>query len=96
MADPLLHFTRSGKFQKQKIVWLHGSGSSSWMWKPVTSLLPQYHCIAVDLPQHGRSKAIGPFTMPFAAEKVAELIDYLSPDKPVHLAGLSEGAQVVV
>jgi pimeloyl-ACP methyl ester carboxylesterase len=66
------------------------------MWKPVTSLLPQYHCIAVDLPQHGRSKAIGSFTMPFAAEKVAELIDYLSPDEPVHLADLSEGAQVVV
>ena len=96
MTSQLLHFTRSGEFQKQKIVFLHGGGSSSWMWRPVTSLLPQYHCIAVDLPQHGRSKAIGPFTMPFAAEKVAELIDYLSPDEPVHLVGLSEGAQVIV
>ena len=92
----MLYLTQTGDFQKSKIVFLHGGGSSSWMWKAVTALLPQYHCIAVDLPQHGKSKDIGPFSMPYAAEKVAELIDCLSPNLPVHLVGLSEGAQVAV
>lgn len=96
MAPHLLYLTQTGDFQKSKIIFLHGGGSSSWMWRPVTALLPQYHCIAVDLPQHGKSKDIGPFSIPYAAEKVAELVDFLSPDEPVHLAGLSEGAQVAV
>ncbi len=34
--------------------------------------------------------------MPFAADKVAEIIHLISHEKPVHLVGLSEGAQVAV
>lgn len=96
MKSQLLHFTQTSDTHKPKIVFLHGGGSSSWMWELVSCFLPQYNCIAVDLPQHGKSENIAPFSLPYAAEKVAELIDFLSPNDPVHLVGLSEGAQVAI
>ena len=39
--------------QGPTIVFLHGSGASSLTWQQVTERLPEYHCIALDLPGHG-------------------------------------------
>ncbi len=51
----------SGPPDAPTIVCLHGGGSSGWVWGPVaTRLASSYHCLVLDLPEHGRSIAVGP------------------------------------
>jgi pimeloyl-ACP methyl ester carboxylesterase len=85
----------SGPVNVPKIVFLHGGGGGAWMWEPAIALLPDYRCLAPDLPEHGHSRAIGPFSMKLAAEKVAQVIREQAGGKAV-VVGLSEGAQVLV
>jgi len=90
-----LVFDESGPSQAETVVFLHGGGAGAWMWRPVIERLPEFHCLAPDLPQHGRSRE-GPFSMPGAAEAVAGLIRRQSPSGRAHVVGLSLGAQVLV
>jgi pimeloyl-ACP methyl ester carboxylesterase len=78
------------------ILFLHGGGVAGWMWQPVVNLLPEFHCIVPDLPEHGESAAVGPFSMALAAEKCAELIHLHGHGGRAVVVGLSEGAQVAV
>ena len=66
------------------------------MWRPVIEHLADYHCIAPDQPEHGGSRAIAPFSMDLAAEKVAELIRDHAHGGKATVVGLSEGAQITV
>ncbi len=46
------------------LVLLHGLWLSGSMWQPQIELLSdEYHCLAPDLPEHGRSTDIGPLTL---------------------------------
>jgi pimeloyl-ACP methyl ester carboxylesterase len=91
-----LYFSEYGPPDAPTIVFLHGGGGAGWMWKPqVDALRDEYHLLVPDLPEQGGSADSGPFTMAYAAEQVASLIRRAG-DVPVHLVGLSEGAQVVV
>lgn len=91
-----LHFQAYGPTEAASIVFLHGGGVSGFMWQPVIDLLPEYHCLAPDLPEHGGSQEVGPFSMQLAAEEVAGLIHEQAHGGRCHLVGLSEGAQVAV
>lgn len=91
-----LHFQAYGPDDAASIVFLHGGGVSGFMWQPVIDLLPEYHCLAPDLPEHGGSQDVGPFSMQLAAEQVAELIREQAHGGKCHLVGLSEGGQVAV
>jgi pimeloyl-ACP methyl ester carboxylesterase len=91
-----LAFQASGPEKAASIVFLHGGGAGLWMWQPVIGHLPDYHCIAPDQPEHGGSRAIGPFSMELAAEKVADLIRTQAHAGKAVVAGLSEGAQIAV
>ncbi len=81
---------------KTSIIFLHGGGSSGWMWRRVVDKLPEYHCLVVDLPEHGGSAWVKPFSMRFAAEKTAEIIHNRAHHGKAVVVGLSEGAQVAV
>ncbi len=37
----------------ETLVFVHGSGDSAQVWAPLIRLLPEYQCIALDLPGHG-------------------------------------------
>jgi pimeloyl-ACP methyl ester carboxylesterase len=93
MGSPL-YAQSSGAVGNKTIVFLHGGGAAGWMWEPVVRRLQDYHCLVPDLPEHGQSAAIRPFSMPLAAEKVAELIDAQALAGKAMVVGLSEGAQV--
>ncbi len=93
---PSLFFQSSGPASAPTIVFLHGGGVSGWMWQPVIERLPEYHCLAVDLPEQGGSRDIGPFSMALAAEKVGEVIRGQTRGGRATVVGLSEGAQVTV
>jgi pimeloyl-ACP methyl ester carboxylesterase len=77
------------------ICFLHAGGISGWMWRPqVEALQDTYHCLIPDLPEHGLSAAIQPFTIADAARRVAALIRERGHGRRAHVIGLSEGAQI--
>jgi pimeloyl-ACP methyl ester carboxylesterase len=78
------------------IVFLHGGGLSSRMWQPVIEHLPDFSCLAPDLPEHGVNRARGPFTLDGAAQQVADLIRELVPAGRAHVVGLSLGGAVTL
>jgi pimeloyl-ACP methyl ester carboxylesterase len=92
-----LHVAEYGPAGADTIVFLHGGGGAGWMWSPqVEALQGDYHLLVPDLPEQGRSTDAGAFTMPAAAEAVAELIRTRAHGGRAHVVGLSEGAQVTV
>lgn len=94
--DEQLFFKEYSTNQSTSLVFLHGGGSAGWMWQPVIERLPEFHCLAVDLPEHGGSHGVGPFNMELAAEKTVELIRARAHGGRAVVVGLSEGAQVAV
>lgn len=79
------------------ICFLHAGGVSGWMWQPQVEVLREsYHCLIPDLPEHGRSAAVGPFTIADTARRIAALIHERAHGGRAHVIGLSEGAQVTV
>lgn len=88
--------TATTQFNPQKILLLHGTGSSSHSWRDVAPLLAlRYQVLALDLPGHGFT------TMPPAEEqslsemarKVGELLRVMS-FAPTMVMGHSAGAAV--
>jgi len=85
----------SGTQNAKTIVFLHGSGSCSNMWlKHIAALDSSFHCIAPDLPGHGRSNHIEWSDMDKVADEIAELIKAKSNGK-VHVVGLSLGGSLI-
>lgn len=85
----------SGKQHKETILFLHGSGSSSNMWlKHIAVLESSFHCIAPDLPGHGRSNQIEWTNLDHVSDIIAELIKSKSLGK-VHVVGLSLGGSLI-
>jgi pimeloyl-ACP methyl ester carboxylesterase len=76
------------------ILFLHGSPLSGRMWLPQFEFLPEFHCLAPDLPEHGRSAAIRPFEINDAVRRLVELIREASPSGRAHVVGLSFGGVV--
>ena len=91
-----LKYQSSGSDLSTTILFLHGGGVAGWMWDPVVARLQDFHCLVPDMPEHGRSLDIGPFTMELAANQAIELVREQAHDGKAVVVGLSEGAQVVV
>lgn len=91
-----LHVDVSGPQDAPVILFLHGGGAGAWSWQPVIERLSEFRSLAPDLPEHGRSAGVQPFSITAAAARMADLIRSQSSGAKVHLVGLSEGAQVAV
>ena len=91
-----LSIYQAGRADAGSIVFLHGLGLSGAMWQPQFQRLPDYQCLAPDLPEHGKSAAIGPFTLKDASRRVAKLIREYTPHSRAHVVGLSLGGAVAV
>jgi pimeloyl-ACP methyl ester carboxylesterase len=67
------------------------------MWQPqIDALKNDYHILAPDLPEHGRSADVKPFTIADSVTQVVELIRTQARGGKAHVVGLSEGAQITV
>ncbi len=86
----------TGEPMAPAIVFLHGGGLSGRQWQLQMERLPDYYCLAPDLPEQGKSLNLGPFRLEDAARRVIELIDERVPSKRVHLVGLSLGADLAL
>lgn len=77
------------------IVLLHGGGLSHKAWRPILDRLPDFYCLAPDLPGHGRSRHMR-FSLVGAANAVAELILAKTPHGRAHLVAHSLSGAVVL
>ncbi|HEY0738977.1 MAG TPA: alpha/beta hydrolase [Herpetosiphonaceae bacterium] len=89
-----MYVHEAGPADATTIVFLHGGGLSGRMWQPQFEGLPQYRCIAPDLPEQGRSSGIAPFLLEDATRRVAELIQERVSSGRAHIVGLSLGGAV--
>lgn len=89
-----LAYLESGDSHAPLILFLHGSPLSARMWQPQLDELLDYHCIAPDLPGHGKSAKMLPFSMQDTVEALKQLIIEKSPSKKAHIIGLSFGGVV--
>jgi pimeloyl-ACP methyl ester carboxylesterase len=64
------------------------------MWQPQLDGLPEFHCLAPDLPEHGQSAHVAPFSMADTVARLADLIRKSTPEGRAHLIGLSFGGVV--
>jgi pimeloyl-ACP methyl ester carboxylesterase len=90
-----MHVTESGSDHAKVILFLHGSGAESGMWKDhIAQLSSTFHCIAPDLPGHGKSNHLGWTTLDEVAESLAGMIKEKGKG-PVHVVGLSLGGSLI-
>jgi len=83
----------SGNPKNPTILFLHGSPLSGRMWQPQLENLDEFHCLAPDLPGHGRSATL-PLSMADIVQRLSELIEGTSPNGKTHVVGLSFGGVV--
>ena len=90
-----LYYSETGPASAETIVFLYGGGAAGWVWQPqVEALSGDYHCLVPDLPEHGRSANVTPFTIQGSASMVADLIRENAHQGRAHIIGLSQGAQI--
>lgn len=91
----MLSYSLKGADEPAPIVlYLHGLGVGGWSWDPVISALPEFGALAPDFPGHGASRETPWRSISDTAACVAEIIDTLPADRPLHMAGHSLGAYV--
>ncbi|OTA96582.1 hypothetical protein M434DRAFT_48106, partial [Hypoxylon sp. CO27-5] len=78
------------------VVMIHVLMSSHLEWAHCWTQLPEYHLLIPDLPQHSRSRHVGPFSFAFAADLIAEMIRENAHDGRAHLVGLSTGGFIAM
>ena len=93
MEKPSLFTLESGRDMDETILFLHAGGLSGKSWQPVMEEMPDFHCLAPDLPGQGRSRDI-PFSIQACVDSCARLIRERVPHQRVHLAALSLGGPV--
>lgn len=90
----MLHLRVSHSTDLPSIVFLHAIGTSGSMWEEQFTQLPDFHCLAPDLPGHGSSRPIAWRSLEQTADLVADVIRTVLPLKRAHIVGLSLGSYV--
>ncbi|KAL2851172.1 Alpha/Beta hydrolase protein [Aspergillus pseudoustus] len=96
-ALPDLCFATFNPTGKTSVVLVHGALVSGLYWDLVWPHLPSsYHLLVPDLPGHGQSRAITPFSVDSSARLIANLIRAHAVNGVAHIIGHSLGAQVAI
>ena len=92
-----LFLREAGPANAPCLVFLHGLWLSSAMGQPqIERLSNEYHCLAPDLPEHGKSTDIGLLTLENTSRVIANLIRERTPNGRAHVVGLSLGGSVAL
>ncbi len=91
-----LNFKETSIKNKETIIFLHSEMLASWIWEEQSKEFSDYHCIMPDLPGHGESQIQNKFTINDSSIELINLIERNIPNKPIHLVGISLGAQVIL
>ncbi|WP_295620553.1 alpha/beta fold hydrolase [uncultured Methanobrevibacter sp.] len=92
-----------GDENKETIIFLHTKLLDKWIWKKQKDKYNQYfndyHCIFLDLPNHGDSKSNEPFSIGKSSQDIMEFIEYLIESKDIekiNLIGLGLGGSIAI
>ncbi|PJF30874.1 MAG: hypothetical protein CUN52_03475 [Phototrophicales bacterium] len=96
MKNQKLFVDETGTKGMPSIVFLHGIGTSSWMWWMQVEALSGFHCLTIDLPGHGRSNHIAWHSFADTAHKVATIIQEHATNGRAHIVGLSLGGYIAL
>ena len=91
-----LYIKETGSRNSKSIIFLHGCAMAGWIWNDQVRALRDYHCIVPDLPEHGQSSNVKPFTIKNSAEMIIDIINENTNNGKVNLVGISLGAQIVL
>ncbi len=91
-----MYVYENGPVSAPTIVFLHGGGGSGWMWQPQVGAFTDFHILIPDLPEHGQSADVKPFSIQDSVMQVAELIRIRAHGSKAYVVGLSEGAQITL
>lgn len=91
-----VHVEESGTVGAPAILFIHGMGQSSRIWRGHLAALPGFHCLAPDLPGFGRSNRLPPASNERIVELLAALIRSRVPARRTHVVGLSWGATLTL
>jgi pimeloyl-ACP methyl ester carboxylesterase len=86
-----LYVHESGSPGAPAIVFLHPTAANGGMWEQHMGRLAGYHCLAPDLPGHGRSNQLHWTSLDDTARLVAALIEDRVPVRRAHVVGMSLG-----
>jgi pimeloyl-ACP methyl ester carboxylesterase len=86
-----LYIHESGTPGAPSIVFLHGIGTSGWMWTLQVAALADFHCLNVDLPGHGQSNRVPWVSLRDTARQIAGIIAAQATRGRAHVVGLSLG-----
>lgn len=91
-----LFLEETGQNNPETIIFLHGIGLAGWMWNKQVKAFNDYHCLVPDLPEHGCSQKVKPFSIEPAADMIIDLIKTRAHGGKAHVVGISLGAQIIV
>ena len=91
-----LYIKETGQDNQETIIFLHGGGLAGWMWEEQVKAFNDYHCLVPDLPEHGHSLDVKPFTIEGTAKMIVDIIKTRGNCGKAHLVGLSLGAQIII
>lgn len=91
-----LYVHETGKPGAPGLVFLHGVGTSGWMWARQVAALADFHCLNVDLPGHGRSNQAPWVSLADTADQIAAIIRARAANGRAHVVGLSLGGYVAL
>ena len=91
-----LYIKETGKSNDKTIIFIHCEGIAGWMWDKQVEAFKDYYCIVPDLPGHGKSTEVSPFTIQNTADMIIDLIKNKAKNGKAHLVGISIGAQIIV
>ncbi|MBZ0302867.1 MAG: alpha/beta hydrolase [Anaerolineae bacterium] len=91
-----LYVDEAGASGASSIVFLHGVGTSGWMWGKQIASLADFHCLNVDLPGHGKSNHVPWVSLTDSADQIEALIQARATNGRAHVVGLSLGAYIAL
>lgn len=95
-TEPCLAHLSLNPNAETTVLLIHGAFSTGGDWDLVTPLLADYHLLVPDLPGHGQSRTITPFSVPYAASLLKNLITEKAHNGTAYVVGGSLGAKVAI
>jgi pimeloyl-ACP methyl ester carboxylesterase len=91
-----LYVHETGTPGAPSIVFLHGVGTSGWMWAKQIAALADFHCLNVDLPGHGKSNHETWVSLADTGDQIAMIIQARATNGRAHVVGLSLGGYIAL
>lgn len=90
-----MHIEENGNKRGEVVLFIHGLGQSSRLWTNHFKEMKNFHCLALDLPGHGKSKKVSWTTIDKVSDDIYDLL-VRKKIKKINLVGLSLGGNIIL